>query len=316
MRHVANSRQAIENIIQGKDKRLLAIVGPCSVHDKTAALEYAQKLKHLADELNDKLCIVMRVYFEKPRTTVGWKGLINDPHLDNSFAVNEGLQLARALLLEINQMGVMAATEFVDTITPQYIADLISWAAIGARTTESQAHRMLASGLSMPVGFKNNTSGNVNAAVNAVLAASRPHHFLGITQTGTAATVATQGNPCCHIVLRGGSRGTNYDPASIQKASALLTKRNLRANVLIDCSHDNCNKDYTKQCLVIESLCQQLQNNEHHIMGLMLESHLIEGRQTLQADEKLNYGQSITDGCIGWNETETLLRKLANAVIP
>ncbi len=317
IQQVNAGRQQIKTIIKAKDKRLLAIVGPCSVHDKAAAVEYAAKLKVLADELRNNLCIAMRVYFEKPRTTVGWKGLINDPHLDNSFAINDGLLLARELLLEINKIGIMVATEFVDTITPQYIADLVSWAAIGARTTESQPHRMLASGLSMPVGFKNNTAGDVAAAVNAVLAAAKPHRFLGITPEGRAAIVATTGNDYCHIALRGGSSGPNYDATSVNQAAELLAQRGLITKLMIDCSHDNCGRDYTRQAKVVISICQQLQTGlqtgEQHIMGFMLESNLIEGQQTLQVGVKLNYGQSITDACVGWEETEILLRKIAES---
>ena len=314
MQRVAGKRQEIENIIKGKDKRLIAIVGPCSVHDDKAALEYAEKLKTLEEQLNDKLCIVMRIYFEKPRTTVGWKGLINDPHLDNSFAINEGLTIARKLLLEINRLGIAVATEFVDTITPQYIADLISWAAIGARTTESQPHRMLASGLSMPIGFKNNTSGDIKAAVNAVLAATHPHRFLSVTEQGLAAIVGTKGNDTCHVILRGGAKGPNYDIDNIQTTAKLLAKNHLPAHTMIDCSHDNCNKDYKQQAKVIDELCCQLQNSEHHIMGFMLESNLIEGRQDLQIGTSLTYGQSITDACIDWQETKKLLQKIAKKI--
>lgn len=314
MQHVQSGRQHLEAIIKRKDKRLIAIVGPCSIHEKTAALEYAQKLKILANEVKDKLYVVMRVYFEKPRTTIGWKGLINDPDLDNSFAINKGLTLARELLLEINALGVFAATEFVDTITPQYIADLICWAAIGARTVESQPHRMLASGLSMPVGFKNNTAGNIKAAVNAVSAAVNPHRFLSVTEQGFAAIVDTKGNNSCHVILRGGEKGTNYDAVNVEMSAELLTQYNLPVHVMVDCSHDNSNKNFKRQKNVIDDLCVQLKDDSHHIMGVMLESNLLEGRQDFKPGVKLTYGQSITDGCIGWEQTELLLRKIADSV--
>ena len=308
--HVLNGREEIQNILDGKDKRLLAIVGPCSVHDLGAALAYAKKLKILAAELKNKLCIVMRVYFEKPRTTVGWKGLIYDPHLDGSADINEGLSTARKLLLQINELGVHTATEFVDTITPQFIADLVGWAAIGARTTESQIHRTLASGLSMPVGFKNNTAGDVSVAVNAVVAASHPHRFLGITPQGLSAIVDTKGHQHCHVILRGGAKGTNFDANTVQQTAALLAKQKRPTKVMIDCSHGNSDKDYKKQADVIKSICEQVQQPNHNIMGFMLESNLVEGNQPLS--DNLTYGQSITDACVNWEETETLLRTVAD----
>jgi 3-deoxy-7-phosphoheptulonate synthase len=314
-RHVKQSRLQIARIIDGSDARLLAIVGPCSIHDSVAALEYARKLKKLADKLKDRLCIVMRVYFEKPRTTVGWKGLINDPHLDNSFAINDGLLLAREILLEINNIGLSTATEFVDTITPQYIADLVGWAAIGARTTESQPHRMLASGLSMPVGFKNNTAGDIKSAINATLSAQDPHRFLSVTEQGIGAIVVTEGNDQCHIILRGGTGGPNYSAHHVQEASRLLAQNNLNARVIVDCSHDNCDKDYQKQKHVVDNICQQLQSNDDNIMGFMLESNLKPGKQALNNKENLVYGQSITDGCVDWHETEELLHKIAYSCV-
>ncbi|MEM9242570.1 MAG: 3-deoxy-7-phosphoheptulonate synthase [Pseudomonadota bacterium] len=312
--HVQSGRQQLEAIIKGEDKRLIAIVGPCSVHEKDAALDYARKLKVVAEAMKDKLCIVMRVYFEKPRTTVGWKGLINDPYLDNSFNINAGLKLARELLLEINTLGLFAATEFVDTFTPQYIADLISWAAIGARTVESQPHRMLASGLSMPVGFKNSTTGDVEVAANAVAAATNPHRFLGVTQNGLAAIVNTKGNDNCHIVLRGGKSGTNYSAEHVNMAAALLAKHHLPQGIMIDCSHGNSNKDFRRQADVVDAICKQLLQGSSHIMGLMIESNLLEGRQDFEPGAKLVYGKSITDACIGWEQTEILLNTLAEKV--
>ena len=306
-------RDAIGRIIHGQDQRFLVVVGPCSIHDEQAALEYATRLKHLSQELNDHLLIVMRVYFEKPRTTVGWKGLINDPHLDESFAINDGLLLARKILLSINDLGLATATEFVDTITPQYVADLISWVAIGARTTESQPHRMLASGLSMPVGFKNNTAGNIGSAVNAAASASQSHRFLGVTEQGLGAIVVTRGNEDAHVILRGGDHGPNYHPHHLTEAVTLLKEKSLSSQVIIDCSHDNSDKDYTKQRLVIDSVIEHIHQKNCLIMGVMIESHLHAGKQAFGPKETLTYGQSITDGCIGWEETEIILRDLAAA---
>lgn len=309
--HIESSRRVISDILQGRDKRFLAIVGPCSVHDEKSALEYAQKLHHLAEQVSDSLYIVMRVYFEKPRTTVGWKGLINDPYLDDSLAINDGLLLARKLLLSLNQLGVVVATEFVDTITPQYISDLVSWAAIGARTTESQPHRTLASGLSMPVGFKNNTSGDVSVAVNAVMAAKNSHRFLSVTEQGLAAIVDTKGNANCHIILRGGTPGANYQKSHVNKACELLAKEDLPLKLLIDCSHANCAKDHKRQIDVINDISQQIEQGDGAIMGMMLESHLQEGKQTLTKPADLEYGKSITDPCLGWPDTEKVILKLA-----
>lgn len=313
--HVRKSRQAIQDVIHGKDPRLLVVVGPCSIHDCDAALAYAHRLKQLQSQFSKELCIVMRVYFEKPRTTIGWKGLINDPDLNNHFDIIHGLTTARQLLLDINELGLAVGTEFMDTITPQYIADLVSWGAIGARTTESQPHRNLASGLSMPIGFKNSTTGYVKVAADAVYAASHPHHFLGVTKQGLAAIVATNGNPDCHIILRGGSQtGPNYHMEDIADAKKLLATHQIKTGILVDCSHGNSGKDYRKQKLVVDSLCKQIAQSERDncsIAGLMLESHLVEGNQALTSKAELVYGQSITDSCIGWEETEQLIMQLA-----
>ncbi|HEB86319.1 MAG TPA: 3-deoxy-7-phosphoheptulonate synthase [Gammaproteobacteria bacterium] len=312
-RLIFDTRTAIHNILRGKDDRLLVIVGPCSVHDPEAALEYAQKLQLLRTELEKDLLIVMRVYFEKPRTTVGWKGLINDPDLDESFQINKGLHLARKLLLDVNNAGVPAATEFLDLITPQYVADLISWGAIGARTTESQVHRELASGLSCPVGFKNSTDGTLKVAIDAIGAAGRPHNFLSVTKAGNSAIFATTGNDDCHIILRGG-RQPNYDAGSVHKAIEALEKAGLDPRVMIDFSHANSQKDFTRQVEVAHDVAQQIAAGNTHIMGTMVESHLREGRQDNNGDRELVYGQSITDACLGWEASETLLRELAAAV--
>lgn len=312
---VSDTRDRIRNILQNEDQRLLVIVGPCSVHDINAAFEYGEKLLSLRKELEDDLEIVMRVYFEKPRTTIGWKGLINDPHLDGSYDINTGLRLARKLLLDLANLGLPAATELLDPIIPQYIADLISWTAIGARTTESQTHREMASGLSMPIGFKNNTDGSLHAAANAMLAASQPHHFLGINLEGLASIVTTTGNPDGHLVLRGGKRGPNYDADHVQQAAKELTKLNLNPRVMIDCSHDNTQKDYTRQPIVLQNIADQLVAGSKHIMGVMLESHLVAGKQSIPQDlSQLTYGQSITDACINFQTTTTVLRDLAKAV--
>jgi 3-deoxy-7-phosphoheptulonate synthase len=310
---VFHHRQAIHDILHGKDDRLVVIVGPCSIHDATAARDYAQRLKPLIDELADELCIIMRVYFEKPRTTVGWKGLINDPDMDESFHINKGLRLARGLLLDLNKQGVPAGTEFLDLISPQYIADLISWGAIGARTTESQGHRELASGLSCPVGFKNSTDGGFKIAIDAVHAASRPHVFMSLTKQGHSAIFSTTGNEDCHIILRGG-RKPNYDSASVQQAAEQLQKSGLQPCLMVDCSHANSNKDYRRQLDVCQDVAGQIRNGEKRIMGVMLESNLVEGRQDVVPDKELTYGQSVTDACINWESTETLLRELATAV--
>jgi 3-deoxy-7-phosphoheptulonate synthase len=311
---VADTRDRIRNILQGKDQRLLVIVGPCSIHDVNAAYEYGQKLLKLRAELADQLEIVMRVYFEKPRTNIGWKGLINDPHLDGSYDINTGLHLARKLLLGLAELGLPSATELLDPIIPQYLADLVSWTAIGARTTESQTHREMASGLSMPVGFKNSTDGSLTAAVNAMLAASSPHHFLGINFHGLASIVTTTGNPDTHIVLRGGKSGPNYDAASLEKATKELARYNLNQRVMIDCSHGNSNKDYTRQTVVLQDIATQIKAGSP-IMGVMIESHLVAGSQPIPDDlSQLTYGQSITDPCVNFDTTADMLHTLAAAV--
>ncbi len=310
---VYHTRQAIHEILTGKDDRLLVIAGPCSIHDPKAAREYAERLKALKDEMADDLCIVMRVYFEKPRTTVGWKGLINDPHLDDSFNINHGLRQARSLLLDIAEMGVPAGTEFLDLISPQYIADLVSWGAIGARTTESQGHRELASGLSCPVGFKNGTNGGLRIATDAIQAASRPHVFMSLTKQGHSAIFSTTGNKDCHIILRGGKQ-PNYDAESVNKAAQQLEKANLNNKIMIDCSHANSGKDHTKQADVCRDIAGQISNGDSRIFGIMLESHLVAGRQNIVEGKDLIYGQSITDACIDWNETEVLVKEMAEAV--
>ena len=305
---VENTRHQIAELVQGRDKRLLTIIGPCSIHDPKAALEYAQRLLPLRKKYEKELLIVMRVYFEKPRTTVGWKGLINDPHLNGTFDINFGLRQARRLLLDLNNLGVPASTEFLDMITPQYYADLISWGAIGARTTESQVHRELASGLSCPVGFKNGTDGNLKIAIDAIGAASHPHHFLSVTKAGHSAIVHTAGNPDCHAILRGGKE-PNYSAEHVKAAAEQLDKAGVTPRLMVDFSHANSRKDYTRQMEVARDVAAQLQNGEQNIMGIMVESHLVEGRQ----DKPETYGQSITDACIGWNTTEELLALMAEA---
>ncbi|MDH5612734.1 MAG: 3-deoxy-7-phosphoheptulonate synthase AroG [Gammaproteobacteria bacterium] len=310
---VYHHREAIHNILHGEDDRLVVIVGPCSIHNPDAAREYAQRLKLLIDELSDDLCIIMRVYFEKPRTTVGWKGLINDPDMDESFHINKGLRLARGLLLDLAKAGVPAGTEFLDLISPQYLADLISWGAVGARTTESQGHRELASGLSCPIGFKNSTDGGFKIAIDAVQAASRPHVFMSLTKEGHSAIFSTTGNDDCHIILRGGKK-PNYDAESIKNAASQLEKSGLRSSLMVDCSHANSNKDYRRQVDVCRDVAGQISKGEKRIMGVMIESHLVEGRQDVVAGKELTYGQSITDACISWESTEILLRELAAAV--
>ena len=308
------TRQAIHRILYGADDRLLVVVGPCSIHDTDAAVEYARRLKAEADRLADDLLIVMRVYFEKPRTTVGWKGLINDPFLDNSFRINDGLRIARKLLWEINEMGLPAGTEFLDMITPQYVADLISWGAIGARTTESQVHRELASGLSCPVGFKNGTDGNVRIAVDAIKAAQSPHHFLSVTKAGHSAIVSTKGNEDCHVILRGGSGGPNFDAGSVDIACKALAASGVPAKLMIDCSHANSRKQHALQIEVAADVAGQLSAGEDRIIGLMIESHLKEGRQDLVPGQELEYGKSITDACISWDDTVPVLETLAEGV--
>jgi 3-deoxy-7-phosphoheptulonate synthase len=311
---IERSRAQVAGVVHGSDARLLAIVGPCSIHDHGQALEYARRLQALAQELRDDLLLVMRVYFEKPRTTVGWKGFINDPRLDGSFRINEGLRLARQLLLEVAQLGLPAGTEFLDLLSPQYISDLISWGAIGARTTESPSHRQLASGLSCPVGFKNGTDGGVQMAADALIACASPHAFIGMTKMGVAAVFETEGNGDCHIILRGGTRGPNYEPADIDAACAILRKAGATERVMVDCSHANSGKDWRRQPQVARALARQLRGGEQRILGVMIESHLREGRQDLKPGASLAAGVSITDGCIGWEQTEEVLRELAGAV--
>ncbi len=307
------TRQRIDRVLQGADDRLLVVVGPCSIHDHAAAVEYARRLQPLALELGGELLVVMRVYFEKPRTTVGWKGYINDPRLDGSFRINEGLRRARELLLQINALGVPAGTEFLDLLTPQYVSDLIAWGAIGARTTESQSHRQLASGLSCPVGFKNGTDGSVQVAADAVLAASAPHSFMGMTKMGVAAIFETRGNPDGHVILRGG-RAPNYDAASIEAACAVLRQSGLREALMVDCSHANSAKQHRRQIDVAAALARQIAGGERRIAGVMVESHLHEGRQDLVPGRPLRAGVSITDACLAWVDTVPLLRELAAAV--
>ena len=311
---VSDARLAITGALYGRDPRLVVISGPCSIHDTGAALEYAEKLARLAERYRDHLIIVMRSYFEKPRTSVGWKGLINDPDLDESYHINKGLRLARQLLLDVNDMGLPTASEFLDTQIPQHIADLTSWVAIGARTTESQVHRELASGLSMPVGFKNSTDGNVETAVDAVVAAKSPHWFPSVTKQGVSAIFQTTGNDSCHVILRGGTRtGPNYDADHVAKVCARLAARGLRESVMVDCSHGNSLKDPAKQAVVAASICEQVSSGSRQIFGAMLESHLVEGRQDYVPGRRACYGQSITDACISFAQTEPLLETLAKA---
>ncbi|WP_427185470.1 3-deoxy-7-phosphoheptulonate synthase AroG [Bordetella bronchialis] len=307
------ARQALHRILHGMDDRLAVVIGPCSIHDPKAALEYAARLKPVRDRLKGDLEIIMRVYFEKPRTTVGWKGLINDPDLDGSFNINKGIRVGRELLLDINTLGLPAGCEFLDMITPQYIADLVSWGAIGARTTESQVHRELASGLSCPVGFKNGTDGNVKIAVDAIKAASQPHHFLSVTKGGHSAIVSTAGNEDCHVILRGG-KAPNYDAASVEAASQDLARSGLAQRLMIDTSHANSSKNPQNQPLVAKDIGRQIAAGDGRIVGLMVESHLLGGRQDLVPGQPLTYGQSITDGCIDWESSVEVLDGLAEAV--
>ncbi|MDD8061299.1 MULTISPECIES: 3-deoxy-7-phosphoheptulonate synthase AroG [Shewanella] len=311
---VYNARNNIHNILAGKDDRLLVIIGPCSIHDPLAALEYGERLNVLREQYKDQLEIVMRVYFEKPRTTVGWKGLINDPYMDNSYQLNDGLRTARKLLVDLNEFGMPTAGEFLDMITPQYVADMMCWGAIGARTTESQVHRELSSGLSCPVGFKNGTDGTIKVAIDAIGAANAPHHFLSVTKFGHSAIVSTKGNPDCHIILRGG-REPNYSAAHVEDISAQLKKSGLADNIMIDFSHANSSKDYKKQMLVAKDVAEQISAGNQAIFGVMVESHLVEGRQDLVDGVELCYGQSITDACIGWDDTEQLLATLNQSVV-
>lgn len=307
------ARKAIQKILTGRDDRLLLIIGPCSIHDTEAAKEYAVKLNELRNRLSEDLEIIMRVYFEKPRTTVGWKGLINDPDLDGSFQITKGLRLARELLLTINELGLPAACEYLDMISPQYISDLVSWGAIGARTTESQTHRELASGISCPVGFKNGTDGNIKIAIDAIKAAAHPHHFLGVTKGGHSAIVSTNGNHDCHIILRGGKK-PNYDRDSVNAACAEIKKANLPELLMIDVSHANSSKNPENQIGVADSVGQQIASGDRRIMGVMVESNLIAGKQDLDTGTPLVYGQSITDGCIGWTDSVQVAEGLAAAV--
>ena len=314
---VVETREAIRRILHGQDReRLLVIVGPCSIHDQEAAYEYAAKLKPLADTLRDQLLIVMRTYFEKPRTTVGWKGLINDPHLDGTCDIATGMELARTILLNINRSGMPCATELLDPISPQYIADLISWTAIGARTTESQTHREMASGVSMPVGFKNGTEGSFQGAVNAMTSARTPHHFVGINAEGQTSIIRTTGNPDRHIVLRGGGGKTNYDAENVANAEAAVAGEGIARPIMIDCSHDNSSKDHRRQGLVAREVLRQFREGRQSIMGLMLESNLNPGKQIWKQGISLAYGVSITDACLGWDETAALLTELAEAITP
>jgi 3-deoxy-7-phosphoheptulonate synthase len=310
---VGESRAAVHRILHGEDDRLAVVIGPCSIHDVDSAMEYANRLAREHDRLADNLEIIMRVYFEKPRTTVGWKGLINDPNLDGSFDINRGLRKARRLLLQINELGLPAGCEFLDMITPQYIADLVTWGAIGARTTESQVHRELASGLSCPVGFKNGTDGNVKIAVDAVQAAAQPHHFLAVTKQGRSAIATTRGNDDCHVILRGG-RAPNYDAASIDASWNVMKGAGVSTCIMIDCSHGNSSKRPENQPLVAEAIAHQIENGDRRIGGVMLESHLVGGRQDLVNGRPLAYGQSITDGCIDWQASLPVLERLAAAV--
>jgi len=311
---VASARREAEAIVRGEDDRLLVVTGPCSIHDPKAALEYADHLQGVMHELSADLRIVMRVYFEKPRTTIGWKGLINDPHLDGTFDINNGLRAARGLLLDLANRGIPAGSEFLDVITPPFIADLICWGAIGARTTESQIHRELASGSSMPIGFKNGTDGSVQVAVDAIGAARHPHHFLSVTKQSIAAIVTTRGNDACHLILRGSNRGPNYDADAVAQAAELLREAGLRERLMVDCSHGNSRKDHRRQPEVVADLCTQIAGGSHLICGVMLESHLREGKQSHGDSTPLVYGQSITDACMSWETTAPLLHDLAAAV--
>ena len=310
---VAQTRRKVKQILRAKSDRLLVVVGPCSIHDPAAAMEYAGRLAEQRERLGADLELVMRVYFEKPRTTVGWKGLINDPYLNGSFRINEGLRIARDLLVRINREGVPAASEFLDTISPQYLGDLISWGAIGARTTESQVHRELASGLSAPIGFKNGTDGEVKVAVDAILAARQKHHFLSVHKNGQVAIVETKGNPDCHVILRGGKE-PNYSAAHVEAASRVLQESGLEPRLMIDFSHANCRKDPARQVEVAEDVARRIAGGERRIVGAMVESHLKGGRQDLKPGKAQVYGQSITDGCIGWEDTVPLLDSLAASV--
>jgi len=310
---VYGARRAVHNVLNGSDDRIVVVIGPCSIHNPVAALEYARRLQEQRDKYQGELEIIMRVYFEKPRTTVGWKGLINDPALDGSFNINKGLRTARELLIQVNGLGLPAGCEFLDMITPQYIADLVSWGAIGARTTESQVHRELASGLSCPVGFKNGTGGDTKIAIDAMLAASQPHHFLSVTKGGHSAIVSTVGNKDCHVILRGGKE-PNYDAASVDAAAQMIAKAGVLPRLMVDASHANSSKDYRRQPVVIDDVAAQVAAGDDRIFGVMVESNLVAGRQDLVAGQDLTYGQSITDGCIDWDDSLRVLEALAQAV--
>jgi 3-deoxy-7-phosphoheptulonate synthase len=311
---VGQARRLIAECVRGKDDRLVVVVGPCSIHDEAAAIEYAQRLREQTERLADDLLIVMRVYFEKPRTSIGWKGLINDPDMDDSFHINKGLKIARCLLLNLAEQGLPAGCEFLDTIMPQFFADLVSWGAIGARTTESQVHRELASGLSCPMGFKNGTDGNLQVAVDAIKAAAHPHRFLSVTKQSVAAIVATHGNEDCHVILRGGNNSANYDTDSVSTATTLLESKGMHTRVMIDCSHGNSAKDPKQQPMVAQNVAQQIAQGSSAIFGVMLESHLVDGRQEIATPETMTYGQSVTDACLNWDETVPVLNGLADAV--
>jgi len=310
---IADTRRRVREILQGQSDRLLVVIGPCSIHDPAAAVEYAKRLAEERRKHAAQLEVLMRVYFEKPRTTVGWKGLINDPYLNSSFRINEGLRIARDLLVRINQLGVPAGCEFLDVISPQYVGDLVSWGAIGARTTESQVHRELASGLSAAVGFKNGTDGDVRIAVDAILAARQKHHFLSVHKSGQVAIVETRGNDDCHVILRGGAQ-PNFDAASVEESCRMLSGAGLAQRLMIDCSHANSRKDYRRQREVCADVCEQLVGGEERVIGLMIESNLVEGRQDLVSGKPLAFGQSITDGCLGWDDSVKLLAALAESV--
>jgi len=310
---IFSTREQISDILAEADDRLLVIMGPCSIHDPKAAIEYAERLAAEAERYSDDLCLVMRVYFEKPRTTVGWKGLINDPNLNNSYDINQGLRTARGLLRDIVELGLGTGTEYLDPITPQYVGDFVSWGAIGARTTESQIHRQLASGLSCPIGFKNSTDGTIQVAADAVASASNPHIFLSVTKLGRSAIFSTSGNQDCHIILRGGGGRTNYDAESVGNACAVLAKGGLREKIMIDMSHANSAKNHKRQLAVCSDICQQLENNNRQIFGVMVESNLVAGNQSIGDGKDLTYGQSITDACVDWADSETILAELASA---
>ena len=309
---VIKTRESISNCIKGHDDRIVLVVGPCSIHDYSSAIEYAKKLANIKDRYKNEIIIIMRVYFEKPRTTVGWKGFINDPKLDGSFQINKGLKEARKLLLEILSLGIPCGTEYLDVISPQYIADLISWGAIGARTTESQTHRELSSGLSCPIGFKNGTNGNIQIAVDAIKSARSEHHFLGVTKNGTAAIVNTSGNDSTHVILRGGKDGPNYDQKSIQNTIELQKNSEIDSLIMVDCSHGNSQKNYLNQPKVASQLSNMIRSGEKYIFGIMIESHLKEGNQVIS--KNMTYGQSVTDACVSWDDTEKIIDNIANAV--